>query len=88
MLEADFDEIISDSTRGLNEFSSGKVKAKTRPAPIKEIWQWLFQFPGRKRRTTTTITTTTTTTTEPPIENDPVTVNRNRRPLKYKRTCE
>ena len=91
MLKSEFDELIFDTVRdGLEDISSEKVQRRAKPnLAVQEIWQWLFQFPLRKRRTTTVTTTTTTSTTEAPLSDDYITsIGRKRRPLKYKRTCK
>lgn len=90
MLKSEFDDLIFDAGRdGLEEFSLDKIQRRVKPnLAVQEIWQWLFQFPLRKRRTTT-VTTTTTSTTEAPLSDDYiVSIGRKRRPVKYKRTCE
>lgn len=93
VLESDFEDVIfADAGRDvLSEFSSNKVKKRPQPiVTVKEIWEWLFNFPLRRRKTTlTTTTTTTTSTTEVPLQDDfIVSIGKKRRPLKYQRTCK
>lgn len=91
VLKSEFDELIFDAGRdGLVELPSNKMQGRVKPnIAVQEIWEWLFQFPLRKRRRTTVTTTTTTSTTEAPLSDDYVaSIGRKRRPLKYNRTCE
>lgn len=91
VLELEFEDLSSDSTRAdFDNVSNISTKHQTKKKSLlklKEIWQWLYNFPLNRRRSTTIMPTTlsmTSSTTESYLNF----IGRKRRHLKYTRTCE